>query len=43
MTIGESKQFNYTGNVQQITLTPGIYQFECYGAGSKRFVWTRNK
>ena len=33
MTIGESKQFNYTGNVQQLILTPGIYQFECWGAG----------
>lgn len=33
MIIGESIQFNYTGNVQKIELLPGVYQLECYGAG----------
>ena len=32
MVVGESKRFNYTGNVQQITLEEGIYKLECYGA-----------
>ena len=32
MTIGESKRFDYTGNVQRIILESGIYKLECYGA-----------
>lgn len=32
MIVGESKRFNYTGNKQSITLSPGVYQLECYGA-----------
>lgn len=32
IALGESKQFDYTGNVQKITLFPGIYKIECYGA-----------
>ena len=31
-TVGESKQFNYTGGVQSINLLPGTYKLECYGA-----------
>ena len=31
-TIGQSKTFNYTGNVQSIVLAPGRYKMECYGA-----------
>lgn len=30
--IGESKTFNYTGDVQYISLAPGAYKIECYGA-----------
>ncbi len=32
MNVGETKQFNYTGSAQSITLTPGQYQLQCYGA-----------
>ena len=32
MVVGDSKRFNYTGNVQEIRLFPGIYKIECYGA-----------
>ena len=34
MVIGETKIFNYTGNVQTITLNTGIYIIECWGGGS---------
>jgi hypothetical protein len=33
MQIGETKTFNYTGNVQSISLMPGQYKLECWGAG----------
>lgn len=33
MQNNESKRFNYAGNVQSITLNPGKYKLECYGAG----------
>lgn len=29
---GDSKEFNYTGNIQSIELLPGRYKLECYGA-----------
>lgn len=29
---GDSKEFNYTGNIQSIELLPGKYKLECYGA-----------
>ncbi len=32
MQVGETKTFNYTGAVQSILLTPGIYTFDAYGA-----------
>lgn len=32
LKIGESIQFNYTGSMQSITLLPGIYRLQCYGA-----------
>lgn len=32
MEVGETKTFNYTGAVQSITLLPGIYTFDAYGA-----------
>jgi hypothetical protein len=32
MLKGETKTFNYTGSVQSITLPPGIYIFDAYGA-----------
>lgn len=32
MNIGESIKYNYTGSVQTVSLTPGIYKIECYGA-----------
>ena len=30
--VGESKTFYYTGKYQQITLSPGLYKLECWGA-----------
>ena len=32
MVVGESKRFDYTGNVQEITLEKGMYILEAYGA-----------
>lgn len=32
LAINQTQTFNYTGNVQSITLLPGIYKFEAYGA-----------
>ena len=32
MVVGESKRFDYTGNIQTIVLEPGKYKLECYGA-----------
>lgn len=32
MYIGWSQQFNYTGNIQTVTLNSGRYKLECYGA-----------
>lgn len=32
INVGESKTFSYTGAVQQITLLPGRYKLEAYGA-----------
>ncbi len=32
MKIGEQIKFDYTGNVQEMTLKSGIYQLECWGA-----------
>lgn len=32
MIVGESKRFDYTGNVQEITLEKGMYILEAYGA-----------
>ena len=31
-TIGLSKDFAYTGSVEPVALSPGVYQLECYGA-----------
>lgn len=32
ITVGESKTFNYTGYTQTISLLPGEYKLECWGA-----------
>lgn len=32
LSIGESKRFDYTGSTQSISLEPGVYKIECYGA-----------
>lgn len=32
MVVGESKRFDYTGNIQTIVLEPGKYKLECCGA-----------
>ena len=32
MVVGESKRFDYTGNIQTIVLEPGKYKLEYYGA-----------
>jgi hypothetical protein len=32
MKIGEQLKFDYTGNVQEVTLKSGTYQLECWGA-----------
>lgn len=32
MNIGETLTFNYTGAQQSVTLNPGTYQLQCYGA-----------
>ena len=31
-TTGLSKDFAYTGSVESVVLSPGVYQLECYGA-----------
>ena len=33
MFINQSQRFNYTGGIQSLTLYPGTYKLECYGAG----------
>lgn len=32
MQSGDTKTFSYTGGMQQVTLAPGTYKLECYGA-----------
>lgn len=32
MKSGDTKTFSYTGGMQQVTLAPGTYKLECYGA-----------
>ena len=32
MNIGDKLKFDYTGDVQEVTLEKGTYQFECWGA-----------
>lgn len=39
MIIGESKRFNYTGNIQEIILKPGLYKLECWGASGHAGYW----
>lgn len=37
VSVGDSKQFEYTGNIQHIELLPGKYKIECYGAQGQSF------
>ena len=39
---GESKTFSYTGGMQQVTLAPGTYKLECYGARGGKFAYHNN-
>lgn len=37
VSAGDSKQFEYTGDIQHIELLPGKYKIECYGAQGQSF------
>ena len=39
LKFGESKTFSYTGEMQQVTLAPGTYRLECYGARGGNFAY----